>query len=221
MLLEICTPSLESVHAAVKGGADRIELCEQLDLGGVTPSEELLTDVLNQFKIDTQVLIRPRGGNFCFSAEEIQQMIRSIEKVKNLGAQGVVIGALTDDGKLDVEALNAMIEAAGNLEINFHKAIDEMTDPDAAIEQLIAMGFRRILTSAGAQTASDGLEKLMQWQIKFGDRITIMPGGSIRPENISKFSDKGFGAIHSAAIKKGELHSHESVVSQMKAGLMG
>ena len=86
MLLEICTPSLESVHAAVIGGSDRIELCEQLDLGGITPSVELLTDVLNQFQIDTQVLIRPRGGNFCFSAEEIQQMIRSIEKVKSLGA---------------------------------------------------------------------------------------------------------------------------------------
>ncbi|WP_435578304.1 copper homeostasis protein CutC [Gilvibacter sp.] len=221
MLLEICTPSLESVHAAVKGGADRIELCEQLNLGGVTPSMELLTDVLNQFQIDTQVLIRKRGGNFCFSEEEIQQMIHSIEKVKSLGAHGVVIGALTADGKLDVEALNAMIEAAGNLEITFHKAIDEMTDPDAAIEQLIAMGFTRILTSAGAQTAVEGLGKLKQWQTQFGDRITIMPGGSIRPENISKFSNQGFGAIHSAAIKKGELHSNESLVSQMKAALVG
>ena len=221
MLLEICTPSLESIRAAVKGGADRIELCEQLDLGGVTPSVELLTDVLNQFQINTQVLIRPRGGNFCFSAEEIQQMIRSIEKVKNLGAHGVVIGALTVDGHLDITALNAMIEAAGNLEITFHKAIDEMTDPDAAIEQLIAMGFTRILTSAGAQTAVEGLGKLKQWQTEFGDRITIMPGGSIRPENISKFSNQGFGAIHSAAIKKGKLHSDESIVSQMKAALIG
>jgi copper homeostasis protein len=219
MLLEICTPSLESVTAAVSGGADRIELCEQLEVGGVTPRLSLVEQVLKSYTTNTQVLIRPRGGDFVFTAEEIRQMTSSVEAVRALGVQGVVIGALTADGNLDIPTLKTLVKAAGNLELTFHKAIDEMRDPESAIDTLINIGFTRILTSAGANTALSGLEKLRTWQSRYGNKITIMPGGSIRPENINAMLSCGFGAIHSAAIKKGESHSDENTVKALARAL--
>ncbi|WP_374959568.1 copper homeostasis protein CutC [Gilvibacter sp.] len=219
MLLEICTPSLESVTAAVSGGAERIELCEQLEVGGVTPRLGLVEQVLQSYTINTQVLIRPRGGDFVFTAEEIRQMTNSVEAVGALGVQGVVIGALTADGNLDIPTLKTLVEAAGDLELTFHKAIDTMKDPESAIDTLISLGFIRILTSAGAKTALDGLENLKAWQARYGNEITIMPGGSIRPENINAILSSGFSAIHSAAIKKGEIHSDKNTVKALASAL--
>lgn len=219
MLLEICTPTLESVEAAVAGGADRIELCENLGVGGITPSLELIKAVKDNFDINVQVLIRPRAGDFEFNKAEIQQIVDQIEAVKTMKVTGVVVGALNADLSINEAACKQFKTAADHLEISFHKAIDEASNKEEAIAQLIDLGFDRILTSGGKPTALEGLNVLTRWRSKFGDRIQIMPGGSIRPENVNAFTTGGFPAIHSAAIKSGGKHSDAALVLKMASAL--
>ena len=215
MLLEICTPTLESVEAAVTGGADRIELCENLEVGGTTPSQELIRQVREQFDIDIQVLVRPRGGDFVYTADEIRQTVDEIQMAKSLGVEGVVVGALKPNTSLDLDALTQFKEAASGIQITFHKAMDEVKEPIIAIESLIALAYNRILTSGGKPTAVEGLADIRLWQKQFGNQIGFMPGGSIRPENANLFKGYGFPAIHSAAIRKGQIHSDQATVARL------
>lgn len=219
MLLEICTATPESVKAAYGGGADRIELCENLHLGGTTPGVELIKTAVALFGRNTQILLRPRAGNFIYNAAEIDQICNQIDLVRELGAGGVVVGALTKDHRLDRIALKKMIIAAADTPISFHKAIDEVVLPDVAIESLIDLGFARILSSGGKSTAQQGLENLIAWQQNYGDQIEIMPGGSIRPQNIEFFKGHGFASVHSAAVPKGQKHSSEAVIKQLLAAI--
>lgn len=220
MLLEICASSYKSAQVAVLGGANRIELCEDLSIGGITPNSSLLSKVINDFTIETHVLIRQRGGDFCYSPLEVKEMISDVKLAKKIGAKGVVFGALTQNRTLDLISLTALVQAAQGMDYSFHKAFDELENPEPAIEQLIKMGFTRILTSGGKRTAFEGLPHLIQWQKNFGNQIEIMPGGGIRPENISSFLGHKFKSVHSAAIPKGQLETDLQTVKKIKVRLL-
>ena len=170
---EVCCPSLEAVAKAVAAGADRIELCERLEVGGVTPSEQLIKDALAVAgAVPVNVLIRPREGNFVYSEEEAEQMLASIELCKALRVTGVVIGALRSDGSVDMDLMRRLVDAArphpGDaslshskdairpLAITFHRAFDESRDPYEALEDIISLGIERLLTSGHAPTAWEG-----------------------------------------------------------------
>jgi copper homeostasis protein len=183
-IIEVCAANVESALVAQKAGASRIELCSALEVGGVTPSAGLVRAAVALLHIPVCVLIRPRPGHFCFQLEELSVMCDDIAFCRESGAAGVVIGALTDTFDLDTAALEAMKEAAGHMEIIFHRAFDFVNDPNSAMETLIQMGFSRILTSGQAISAWEGRAQIAAWVKLANNRITIMPGGGISENNI-------------------------------------
>jgi len=219
MQLEICASSFKSAQAAVKGGAHRIELCEDLTVGGITPATDILKRVIDQLQVETHVLIRARGGDFCYTAQEIEQMVFAIKVAKNTGATGVVFGALTYNKELDIPALKQLLKAAKGMDCSFHKAFDEVVNPTKVLENLIRLGFKRVLTSGQKDTAVAGLQNLVTWNQKYGQDIEIMPGGGIRPDNIAKFLDHNFKSVHSAAIPKNNIETSLEVVASLKASI--
>lgn len=209
--LEICTGCLESVIAAVEGGADRVELCSALEVGGLTPSLGYLREALRIPGIRKQVLIRPRGGDFTYNDSEISMMLNDIELCAQLGADGVVVGALTSDGHIDVEACRSFKEAdtTGQMSFTFHRAFDICTSPYKAIEQLAELGYERILTSGQAPKAAEGIELLRQLQEHAQGRISIMPGSGVNVSNIAHIvSTCGVTEIHSSASWDSPLTHH-------------
>ncbi len=221
MQLEICASSINSAFAAQKGGADRIELCSALEVGGITPSAGLLYRVLNQLEIETHVLIRPRGGDFCFSKQEIEVMIHDIHFAKKAGAHGVVFGALTAKNELDLEAIEKLATAAQGIDSSFHKAFDKLACPEKAFAALANLGVKRVLTSGSQRTALAGLNNLKNWQNSYGDLLEIMPGGGIRPENAAQFVGCNFKSIHSAAIAPNQKESSEDLIRELKQLTLG
>lgn len=202
-LLEICTGSLDSVNAAAQGGADRVELCAALEVGGLTPSAGYIAQALRISGIRKHVLIRPRGGDFVYSEEEIEIILHDIELCKQLGADGVVVGALTADGNLDMGACRRFREAAGEMSVTFHRAFDECRDPFAVMEQLITMGYDTILTSGQAPKAEESLPLLRRLNEQANGRITIMPGSGVSPSNAARIiRETSVAAIHASATDK-------------------
>lgn len=185
-LIEICCGDIESVIAAANGGADRIELCSALSEGGLTPSAGLIAQAI-RYGIPVNVLIRPRRGDFLYSEAEADIMAHDIRTAASLGANGVVVGALNADGSIDSETCQSLISIAKNhgLEITFHRAFDMCADPYTALETIIALGADRILTSGLATTALEGAETLRKLHEISRDRIIIMAGCGVTPENIS------------------------------------
>lgn len=212
-ILEICTGSIESVLAAKAGGAQRVELCSALNEGGVTPSWGLLKSALSVEGIRKHVLIRPRGGDFLYTEEEVEIMVKDIEMCRELRADGVVIGALTRDGDVDMEACRRMIEATlppastpeGGLDsrrmsVTFHRAFDMVRDADKALEDVIGLGCDRILTSGLMPTAWEGREMLRHLVEKSAGRIIIMPGSGVSSHNAADIlSYTGASEIHASA----------------------
>lgn len=183
--IEACCPTLESVRHAVAAGAGRIELCEQLEVGGVTPSETLIRAALQAAgDVPVNVLIRPRSGDFVYTQAEVEQMLESIRLCRALGVNGVVVGALTADGDVDKATTARLISAARPLSITFHRAFDEARDLPAALEDIIGLGAHRILTSGGRPTAYEGRYVLRDIIALAAGRITIMPGCGVHPSNI-------------------------------------
>jgi copper homeostasis protein len=178
-MLEICAETLESCLAARDGGADRIELCSLLSVGGLTPSHGLLSSALAQSELPIHVLVRPRAGNFIYSASEFEIMIRDVEHAKALGAAGVVIGLLLLDGTVDVERTSKLVSLAAPLEVTFHRAFDHTLDLPAALEQVIACGCRRLLTSGGQQRVTEGAPTLAKLVDQAAGRIRIAAGGGV------------------------------------------
>ena len=160
--LEACCPSLDAVEAAGRIGARRIELCERLDIGGVTPSDALIRSALAATGLPINVLVRPRGGDFVYSAQEADAMLESIRLCGRLGVNGVVIGALRADGSVDVELMQALVSEARatGLSVTFHRAFDECADPMEALEDIISLGCDRLLTSGHAPDAFTGREMI-------------------------------------------------------------
>lgn len=183
MLLEVCVDHVEGMQAAAEGGADRIELCSSLDLGGLTPSAGLMAEA-RCLAIPVIALIRPRSGGFVYSAAEERVMLHDIECAASLGLAGIAIGALRPDGGLDVPMLRRLAARAAGLQLTLHRAFDLVRQPATALEEAVDMGFTRILTSGGAPTAQAGAERLAALVAQSRGRIRILAGSGITPENV-------------------------------------
>lgn len=182
--VEICTNGYQSVINAQDNGAHCAELCESLEVGGVTPSYGTLKKVSQDMKIPVRVLIRPRSGNYIYNTEELEMMCYDIELVKSLGYDGVVIGALNHNGDLDIDKIKAMMQAGEGLNFTFHRAIDACNRPLEALKILVDLGFDKVLTSGCKPKAIDGIAMIREMQTSFGDKINIMAGGGVRLDNV-------------------------------------
>jgi copper homeostasis protein len=187
-ILEICVTSMESAINAAAGGADRIELCSALNEGGTTPSSGMIKAVVKELNIPVYVLIRPRGGSFCYTKQEIKIMVHDIEICKDSGVAGIVTGALLANNNVDRQTCNLLVESAKPLTCTFHRAFDVAADPFTALEDIIEIGFVRLLTSGQKPTAEEGLVLISQLSRVAGDRIIIMPGAGINETNIEKIA---------------------------------
>ena len=197
VLVEVCLSGIESALAAQAGGAQRIELCENLAEGGITPSPGVMTLVREHLTIDVHVLIRPRSGDFCYSDLEFVVMKRDILAAKALGIDGVVFGILNPDGMVDKNRMIDLISLARPMRVTFHRAFDVTRDPLAAIADLISIGIERVLTSGQAKSAWHGRHLLRQLQEQAGDQIMIMAGGGINHENAPRLlAETGLNEIH-------------------------
>lgn len=181
---EICAVNIQSAMAAEAAGAHRIELCSALDAGGITPSPGLIRAAVQALSIPVNVLIRPREGDFCYTDAELQIMLDDIRFCRGAGAHGVVVGALDRDGQLDLPKLEAMRDAAEGLEIVHHRAFDFCADAAVALEQLIDLGYQRVLSSGQANSAFEGRFLLQKLVTQAAGRISIMPGAGIDASNI-------------------------------------
>lgn len=198
-ILEVCADSIDSVVAAAKGGAARVELCSGLAEGGITPSVGLVRAALRQ-GIKVNVLIRPRGGDFIYSPEETECMIDDVKAVVAEGVNGVVIGALTSDGDVDMDVCRRLIAAAGDAEITFHRAFDVCRDPERALEDIVSLGCHRLLTSGQAPTAELGIEMLARLHRQSAGRISIMAGSGVGESNARKIvTGSGVNELHASA----------------------
>ncbi|WP_149193496.1 copper homeostasis protein CutC [Luteimonas suaedae] len=184
-VLEIAANSLASALAAQAGGASRIELCAALELGGLTPSPAQIALVRERLSIPVHVLVRPRAGDFAYADEEHATMLADIAHCAAAGCDGVVVGALTADGDVDVARCRDIVSAAGRLDLTFHRAIDICRDPAAALEAVIGLGFRRVLSSGGMAGATEGSANLRRLIERAAGRIEIMPGAGIDAGNIA------------------------------------
>jgi copper homeostasis protein len=199
VLLEICVESLECAVAAERGGADRIELCEDLSCGGVTPKSELMRAVREQVQIPVYALIRPRAGDFCYSQLEFETMQREIAVAKETGLNGIVLGLLDSSRQVAGERTRTLVQLAAPLASTFHRAFDQCPDLTAALEEVIRTGAERILTSGGAPAVTDSLVKISQLVEQARGRILIMPGGAIRCHNVERvLQTTGAGEIHTS-----------------------
>jgi copper homeostasis protein len=184
MTLEICATNIQSAMIAEQAGAHRIELCTGLEVGGLTPSYGLIRAACHHLSIPVNVLIRPREGNFTYQAEEIEIMLDDIQFCKEIGAHGVVVGALNGEGSLDTPLLMEMMRVAGPMEVCCHRAFDYAKDPTEALEILIRLGMKRVLSSGQAATAEAGVMLLKEMVQQAAGRIGIMPGAGITLANI-------------------------------------
>lgn len=206
--IEIATNDYTTVAAAVRGGADRIELCSALSEGGLTPSYGLIKRCKQDFSVPIFPIIRPRGGDFLYTKEEYAIMMDDVLLCKSLGCEGVVIGFLLEDGSVDSRRVEKMVAAAYPMEVTFHRAFDRCVDPFNALENIIDAGCQRILTSGQELVAPDGADLIRQLVEAADGRIIIMPGSGVRKENIQEL-----------AAKTGAVEFHSSLRSTVKSGM--
>ena len=194
-----CTDAAEAVEA-MNGGAGRIELCEDLSCGGVTPSRSNLEATLRAVNIPVNVLVRARGGDFVYDEAEIPAMIGSVRMCRELGVNGVVVGALRKDGSIDIETVRRLMAEAEGLHVTFHRAFDECADPFATLEDIIALGCDRLLTAGHASNVNDGERTLKELNDRAGGRIVILAGSGVRPGNIARLeASTGCKEFHSSS----------------------
>lgn len=209
ILLEIAANSFQSCMAAQAGGADRIELFENLPEGGCTPSYGMLALVREKINIPVYVMIRPRGGDFIYSDDEFEIMRRDITMCKQLGFTGVVFGILDAHGAIDTERCKDLLSACGDMKVTFHRAFDRAKDLHNSIQQLINMGFERVLTSGGETNVEKGKDVIKQLQQQYGKDIIIMPGCGVTAANAREIIDYcNVKEIHATA--KGKVSSYAS-----------
>ncbi len=207
---EVCANSVESCLAAQKGGAHRVELCAGIPEGGTTPSYgEIVTarKVLTTTRL--HVIIRPRGGDFLYSDLEMERMIADIDVARQIGADGVVFGCLTEEGDIDMTKNRLLMEHSEGLSTTFHRAFDRCRDPRQALEQIISLGFDRILTSGAQPTAEQGISLLKELHDQAADRIIILAGCGVNEGNIRKIHEQtGIREFHFSAREKVLSHMH-------------
>lgn len=201
-ILEACVDSVESAIAATRGGADRLELCSNLMIGGTTPSPALFKEIRKLTNIPIRVLIRPRFGDFCYTDYEFSIMKEEEKTFRELGADGIVIGILKPDGSLDISRMKELIEEAGEMSVTFHRAFDVCRNPYEALEQAKALSINTILTSGQKNCCMEGKELLKKLVERVGDDIEIMIGSGVNAEVISQLAPyTGAGAFHMSGKK--------------------
>ncbi len=199
-VLEIAAGSLASALVAQEAGADRVELCEGLPLGGTTPSYGTLALARERLRIPLFVLVRPRAGDFLYDTREAEVMLRDIELCVRLGCDGVVIGALQADGGIDLPLCRQLVGAAGALQVTFHRAFDAARDQAQALEHVIALGCHRVLTSGGRATALEGAPCIAALVRQAAGRVAVMPGAGIDAGNVAGLARlTGAGQFHASA----------------------
>ena len=207
--IEVVVYSLESAFAAQSGGADRIELCDNLSEGGTTPSIGIINTVKQNLEIPVNVMIRPRGGDFIYSSYEFEAMKTDIEYCKKLKVEGVVFGILNADASIDKSRCKELVMLAKPMSVTFHRAFDMSSNFSQSLEDIIDCGFDRILTSGGKQNAIDGADQIASLIKQAGDRIIIMPGGGVRKENILELYKK-------TGAKEFHVSARKNIQSRMK-----
>ena len=214
-LVEAAVESLEAALAAERAGADRLELCVNLDDGGTTPSTRLTAAIIDATKLPVFVLIRPRAGDFVYSDEEIDLMIREVETAGIIGVAGIVTGALRSDHTIDIVQTRALVEAAAGLPVTFHRAFDSTIDTSDALEQLIDLGMTRVLTSGGAPTALEGADVIAALVNQARDRISIVAGGGIREHNVSDVIRRtGVREIHTRFVGEARMKDFTEIAKR-------
>ena len=209
MIIEVCVNSAISAIEAQKGGADRVELCENLHDGGTTPSAGTIRVARENLHIDLFVMIRPRGGDFLYSDREFMIMREDLREAKELGADGVVFGILLPDGSIDVERMKQLVELALPMQVTCHRAFDMTANPYQAMEDLIGIGVDRILTSGQQPTAMEGAALINTLISKSAGRIAIMPGSGVKEHNIA-------GLIGSTGAAEVHIHLDKQESSLME-----
>ena len=197
--IEICAGNIESVLAADMGGADRVELCENLMEGGTTPSFGSIVLSKEKCSLDVFVIIRARGGDFVYSEIEFEVMQKDIQSAVEIGADGIVVGCLKQDGTVDLEMCSRLIEAANGLPVTFHRAFDVTPEPFEALETIKSLGVKRILTSGQQNKAEDGMELIRKLRENAGTSLRIMAGSGIDESNIQKIAtNTGVNSFHAS-----------------------
>jgi copper homeostasis protein len=204
MLLEVCVEDAEGLAAAIAGGADRIELCSALAVGGLSPSAGLMV-LAADYSIPTYAMIRPRAGSFRYTSREIDVMKVDIDAARHAGLAGVVLGASLDDGRLDADTLNILVEHSDGLGRTLHRAFDLVPDMEQAVKLAISLDFERILTSGRAGTAPEGIDDLQQAIEIAAGRISIMPGSGVSVATIDQLIPR---------LKITEIHSSCSIATE-------
>jgi copper homeostasis protein len=198
ILLEVSVETAQAAVAAERGGAQRIELCARLNVGGLTPSENLMRMTRESVRVPIFAMIRPRPDDFVYSQEELSQMRRDIVAVQRLGMDGIVLGVLTRERHVDIDRTRELVIAAQPLPVTFHRAFDDVADVNAALGDVIETGAARILTSGGAASAAAGIENVARLAAAAGQRVIILPGGGINPSNALHVArQSGAREIHS------------------------
>lgn len=214
IILEVCCGDIESVQAAAAGGAQRVELCSALAEGGVTPSIGLIRMARKVPGLILHVLIRARGGDFVYTPEEVDCMVADIEAARAEGADGVVIGALTPDGEIDMASCRRMVAAAEGMNVTFHRAYDLCSDPQKAFDQIVELGCNRLLTSGQAASAAEGTAHLQALVDRAPEGFTILPAAGVTPQNAAQIlRESGANELHASA--------RHSVPSAMRQGASG
>ena len=198
--VEVCLSGIASALAAQQGGADRVELCENLAQGGTTPSIGMMAAIREQLQITMHVMIRPRAGDFCYTSAEFDVMRRDVVAAKAVGVDGIVFGILQADGTVDMKRCREMVELIRPLSITFHRAFDMTPNPFSALDDLLALGVDRVLTSGQAQTAVQGKTLIRQLQNQAANRLVVMVGSGITANNAASLvAETGVREIHAGS----------------------
>lgn len=195
MIIEVCVDRVRSAIHAQKGGADRLELCQDLALGGTTPSKGLVVQTQKNVKLPIMAMIRPRGGDFCYDEYEFECMLEDIRLMKELQVEGIVVGILTPDGRIDMSRMKKVMDEAQGMEVVCHRAFDMTRDLFEAFSDLQELGITRVLTAGGYNKAPQGIENIQKLIAK-NSGITVMPGSGVGAENAKLFEQIGAKEIH-------------------------
>lgn len=209
LIFELCAPSLAAAIAADRGGADRIELCVDLPVGGVTPDDALMASVIRAVTLPVHVLIRPRAGDFVFTYQEFALMKRQIRSARAAGAAGIAVGILLPDSCVDVERTRVLVELARPMSVTFHRAFDETLNLTEALEAVIQTGADTLLTSGGAPDALTGAARIARLRAQSNGRIKVMAGGGIRLENLGELIRRsGVDCLHGSLTRPPADNGH-------------
>jgi len=218
-ILEICVDSLQSALTAERGGADRIELCSALELGGLTPDPALFRLAKDKLGIPIFVLVRPRMGGFVYDDRDQEVIETSIQYFKENGAHGIVLGALTTAGEVDLPLMEKLMDLTSPLPVTFHRAFDQILDPVSALPKLIDLGVQRILTSGQQAKAVSGLNLLKKINDIVGKKIILLAGGGVSSQNVKQLLSIGLSEVHASARVNVSPENEENTVLLSQGGI--